>query len=481
MQAPAHSARLRALGLILVLGALIAPAHAEDIDIYAEPNSASDVPNVLFVLDNSANWSADIPAPTCYYKEGGVASGIAPQDQGKKVAIEQCALYNLVDALPVGTSGGPDNNALFRIGIMMLNEPTDGGSGAYPRKAFTPLTTNNKAAFKTLIKSFGRTTDNTNNAELAKEMHEAYLYFKGLAPYQGQSGAKRDTAAFDGNHYNSPAGASCSRNYVIVIANGSTSTSENNTALALLTAAGGDVTPLSYPTSIVKSTDQATWMDEYARFMRSVDVSSNDGSQGIITHTVAVTGASSDGLYPNFMAAVANQGGGTYHSASDADTLLKALLEVFNEIQAVNSVFASASLPVSVIAVLPVLKPVAGAAPSVVPAAQPTQVSTLRESCEVAYVERRRCAAAPFSTTSPSGESLPDGGVPSSWLAQKVLAVVQNDTAFGLMKPVDELTAELPAESTSDRLPSVSRPNWYCLRLPRQRGLASPSGRNMPM
>ena len=48
------------------------------------------------------------------------------------------------------------------------------------------------------------------------------------------------------------------------------------------------------------------------------------------------------------MAAVANQGGGTFHSASDADALLKALLEVFNEIQAVNSVFASASLPVSV-------------------------------------------------------------------------------------------------------------------------------------
>ena len=61
-----------------------------------------------------------------------------------------------------------------------------------------------------------------------------------------------------------------------------------------------------------------------------------------------MTGASSDGLYPNFMAAVANQGGGTFHSASDADALLKSLLEVFNEIQAVNSVFASASLPVSV-------------------------------------------------------------------------------------------------------------------------------------
>ena len=44
------------------------------------------------------------------------------------------------------------------------------------------------------------------------------------------------------------------------------------------------------------------------------------------------------------MKAVANEGGGSYHSAGDADALLKALLEIFNEIQAVNSVFTSASL-----------------------------------------------------------------------------------------------------------------------------------------
>jgi type IV pilus assembly protein PilY1 len=347
MRPLAHPPRTRALSLVLLLCALLAPAHAEDIDIYADPSSATDVPNVLFLLDNSANWSSSIPAAPCFYKEGGVTSAIGPQDQGKKVAIEQCALYNLVDALPVATTGGPDNNALFKIGIMLLNEPSD-GNGAYPRKAFTALTSNNKAAFKTLIKNLGRTTDNTNNAELSKAMYEAYLYFKGLAPYAGELGAKRDTAAFNGNHYASPAGASCSRNYVIFVANGSASNGENNTARALLAAAGGNVSPLSYPTSVVSNSDQSSWMDEYARFLRSADVSSNDGSQGIITHTVAVIGAPSDGLYPNFMKAVASEGGGTFHSASDADTLLKSLLEVFNEIQAVNSVFASASLPVSV-------------------------------------------------------------------------------------------------------------------------------------
>ena len=44
-------------------------------------------------------------------------------------------------------------------------------------------------------------------------------------------------------------------------------------------AAGGDTSQLTYPTSVVKSTDQANWADEFARFMRGADVSSKDGAQ----------------------------------------------------------------------------------------------------------------------------------------------------------------------------------------------------------
>jgi type IV pilus assembly protein PilY1 len=336
--------RRLACGLAIVLG--VGAAYGEDIDIYSEPNTAGDLPNVLFVLDDSANWSSTIPAANCYYKENGVTSSVGPQEQGKKVAIEKCALYNLVDALPVSTSGDADHNALFNLGLMLLNESPY--NGAYPRKAFTALTTNNKAALKTAIAGLSINADKGSNADFAKALHESYLYLKGLAPYQGQLAPKRDTAAFLGNVYNSPALSSCARNYVILIANGAPQGSENNDALALLTGLGGDTSPIAYPTSVVKSTDQKNWADEYARFMRSVDVSARDGSQGIVTHGIAVTGAASDGLYPNFIQGIANAGGGSYHAASDADTLLTSLLQIFSEIQAVNSVFSSASLPVSV-------------------------------------------------------------------------------------------------------------------------------------
>ena len=343
-----HFARFR---LLLVCGALLAigpQASSEDIDVYASISGTTDRPNVLLVLDSSANWSAALPgAANCYYRDNGVLTAVGTGSQGKKMGIEQCALNNLVDALPVNPAvADPSNNALYNIGIMLLNESSV--DGAYPRKAFTPLTTNNKASIKAMIKSLTIQGDRATKGDFAKAMYEAFLYFKGLAPYRGTSGAKWDAAAVGSGRYLSPSLNSCARNYVIFIANGSPSSNENGDALALLGSAGGDTSPITYPTSTVSSSDQANWADEFARFMRGADVSGKDAVQGIVTHGVAVTGAPSDGLYPNFIRSMANQGGGSYHSATDSDTLVQALVEVFNEIQAVNSVFASATLPVSV-------------------------------------------------------------------------------------------------------------------------------------
>lgn len=344
---------LARLALCLALCVVGRPALAEDIDIYTGV-SANSLPNVLLVLDSSANWSTSIPAANCYYRENGVPTTDGPkatspdQEQGKKMAIEKCALYNLIDALPVKETGAPNDDALFNVGFMLLNESPH--AGAYPRQAMTPLTTAAKAAFKTVIKNLAINGDKGSNADFTKALHEAYLYFKGLAPYQGALGTKWDQAAISGGRYVSPAFNSCSRNHIILIANGSPESSENGDARTLLANVGGDTTPI--PTTDyafrVSNNDAANWADEYARFLRNVDVSDQPETQGVITHTVAVTGASSDGLYPNFIEAIAVQAGGTYHAAREADALLEALKSIFNEVQAVNSVFAASSLPVSV-------------------------------------------------------------------------------------------------------------------------------------
>lgn len=347
----------------LVCGVLpTAMAAASDIDVYASSAGTTDRPNVLIALDSSANWSASISgAPNCYYNEGGVPSAIGPTaDQGTKLAIEKCALYNLVDALPVSSSGDAANNALFNIAIMLMNESNNNGS--YPRLRFLPLTTNNKAVFKTLIAAFDKNGDKGNNADYGQLMYEAYLYYKGMAPYNGTLGSKWDHAAVSGGKYVSPSGASCGRNYVIIIGNGSpqNSSPENNVKnllaarvdadLAALSAADRAVLKAAVPTdaSIRLGNDAANWSDEMARFMRLVDVSGKEDVQGIITHAIAVTKGPSDGDFPALMNSIANWGGGNYYEARSADVLVKSLLDIFNQLQAVNSVFASASLPVSV-------------------------------------------------------------------------------------------------------------------------------------
>lgn len=327
-------------------------AYAEDVDLFAgitPPNSG--LPNVLLVLDNSANWSSGSFA-SCFYKENGVVAEtpVGPKasnpgkEQGTKMAIEKCALYNAIDALPTEADGG----AKFNVGFMLFNESPAANSGGYPRQAFLPLTTANKAVLKAKVAALNIGDDKGNNAAFAKALHEAYLYFKGETPYKGTAGTKWDTAAVEGGKYVSPSASSCGRNHIIFIANGGPGEVTNNEARDLLDGLGGNITQINYPTSEVSNSDQGNWADEYARYMRGADVSNKDDAQGIITHGIAVTGHSSDGNYPNFIRAMADYGYGSYFAASDVDQLTVAILDTFSQIQAVNSVFASASLPISV-------------------------------------------------------------------------------------------------------------------------------------
>jgi type IV pilus assembly protein PilY1 len=326
--------------------------YAEDIDLFAGITPVnSGLPNVLIIWDNQARWSANIPGLPCYYKEDGVVTAVGPktdnpgQEQGKKMAIEKCALYNVIDALQADAPVPGNDGAKFNIAIMLFNDK----DGAYPWQRFIPLTRDNKKLLKGKIQGLSIGDVKTNNVDFGSALHEAYLYYKGLAPYKGNSGDINmyDSNAFVDGKYNSPAASSCGRNHVILIA--SDNAASNDKALpGLLAGFGGDNSQISYPTSEITNPDQASLADEYARFMRGADVSNKDEAQGIIVHGVAVTGSNSDGLYPNYIRAIANQGYGDYFSASSADELEVGLSKTFSQIQAVNSVFASASLPISV-------------------------------------------------------------------------------------------------------------------------------------
>jgi type IV pilus assembly protein PilY1 len=337
--------------------------HAEDIDLYVNPGGGgSGVPNVLFILDNTANWSVKIDGlPPCKYVEVDSnfntvlnpdktvkysTDGPAAGDVGTKFSMEQCALHNTIASLPTTAKG----EALFNVGFMLFSEETS-IKGSYPRIAFTAMTPANKGAVLTKIKNLtSGTADKGAGALYSAAMHEAYLYYKGATPDKGSLPTKRDLAAFStAGKYNSPSSTGCNRNYIIFLGNGSPDNSETSSCPAMLAGDGGSMSPATGTTG----GDAANCLDEYARYLYSADFSNKDAIQNVVTHTIAVvdpkfiSNNSTQGFI-SLMKAAAFQGGGQYFQVSDADKLSIGLMDVFNSIQSENSVFASASLPVSV-------------------------------------------------------------------------------------------------------------------------------------
>jgi type IV pilus assembly protein PilY1 len=344
MSASRH--RIATLVLAGALGILATPAAAEDIDIFAGSPYDTDLPNVLIIWDNSANWSANIPVPNCSYVDGGGTKADSPnKEQGTKMAIEKCALYNAIHGLPTQ----PDGSAMFNVALMLFNESPAGISGGYPRQRFLPMTAANKDLLKATIRNITIGGDKGNNAAFTKSLHEAYLMFSKAVPYRGTSGTKYDPLAVLDGRYVGPAGTGCGTNHIIVLANGGPGEVTDNEAMALLSGVGGSTEPLTYPSSLVSNSDQGNWADEYARFLSGTDiVGTKEGTQSVTTHAIAVIGSSSDGRYPNFMQAIATQGGGQYYKASNVSELSDALFNIIPPLKsAKNSAFASASLPVS--------------------------------------------------------------------------------------------------------------------------------------
>lgn len=309
MTGPGIGARLLLWGLLVLAGG----AQAQDTDLFMTNNPNSNVrPNVLIVLDNTANWSQNT---------GGVT----------KFSWEQSALSAVVNGF---------NEGAFNVGLMLFSERGDGNaavSGGYVRSAIREMTAANKSTLQQLILSFDNNRDQGSSAAYAKSMDEAYLYFEGLVARSGDK-IKTDREAFSsGTRYAKPVTDGCAANYVIFISNGPPDNGENNDAKALLASRGGNVTQIS----LTPSGRQASWADEYTRFMNG---------KLIKTFTIEVV-PETNGQGPDntaLLKSMAQNGGGAYKAVFNSEELITVLNDTFKQIQDVNSVFASTALPVSV-------------------------------------------------------------------------------------------------------------------------------------
>ena len=322
----------------IILAAMSTTSTAEDIDLFtgATPPDSTDVPNVLIILDNTANWN-------------------------NAFVNEIAALSSVINSLTVNK---------FRVGLMMFSETGSGNGnpdGGYVRAALRLMDATSKPAYQNLVNSLNVLGDKSNNGKLGLTMAEAYYYFAGQSAYAGHNKAERDYAgntsgtsasnavyALSGNAlssasdtaYESPVNSGCQKNFIIYISNGPVQDNSSDTALAntKLAAAGGKVSEIA----LSPSGSQSGAGDEWARFMAA------SSYPKITTYTVDVDPITT-GQGPGFTAllkSMATQGKGKYFSVNSSvnngSQISEALNHIFSEIQAVNSVFASTSLPVSV-------------------------------------------------------------------------------------------------------------------------------------
>jgi type IV pilus assembly protein PilY1 len=318
---------------MLMLG--LGSVQAEDIDLFVGYNqTTSSAPNVLFVVDNTANWTP-------------------------LFAAEMNALASAFGSL---------TDSKFRVGVMLFSETGGGNSsidGAYLRAGVRLMDSTTKAKYSDLIKSLDVNGDKSNGGKAGKMMAEVYRYLSSGAPLGGNNKVKADyagnvfgtaaskaiyalpgnpLASINSNSYLGPSTANCARTYVIYISNGAAQDNSSDTTVSAnaLRAAGGDTTTIT----LNPSGSQDNMADEWARFLKT--------SMGVNVYTIEAATATG-GQGPGWSAllnSMADQSEGKYYKVAGEANLGQALGgafdDIFSKIQSVNSVFSSVSLPVSV-------------------------------------------------------------------------------------------------------------------------------------
>jgi type IV pilus assembly protein PilY1 len=332
-------------------------AAAEDIELFLVETSTiggdgAGVPNVLIVIDNSANWGATL--------------GPDPEEEGKNLnqeTMERRALTGLLvnsDAL----------DGKMRIGLMSFTH----GNSPRGGKVLAPVRDLNedaKSKFGFILNKANEgkagALAGTNNAPLAMMLHEAYRYFGGHAPWSGTQdtvGGQPDYAVAaigtDGNYISPALDGECSKNAILLVTNGGPDSGENNSAEARLRALGGVMPDDPITLARAYNSYESNWSDEFARFLATTNVTPGvDGDRSIITYVLDVYPPLAEGETEDkqsrpwrgargIMRSIAYQGNGRYYAVTSAEEFMAAFEGVIEEIQAVNSVFAATSLPVSV-------------------------------------------------------------------------------------------------------------------------------------
>jgi len=112
-------------------------------------------------------------------------------------------------------------------------------------------------------------------------------------------------------------------------------------------AATAVITVEATGTSVTPGSNDARYTDEWSKFLFTTDVSEATGQQNVRTYTIDVFKDQQDARQTALLFNMAKVGGGRYYQATSEAAILNALREILVEVQAENSIFAAAALPVS--------------------------------------------------------------------------------------------------------------------------------------
>jgi type IV pilus assembly protein PilY1 len=369
--------RILPTALVAAIAAVLSPlVCAEDIDIYAPAinQQIGGAPDLMILLDTAADWHSSVTftCPTV----NGVQPTATNSKAGSVSGIVQCALYQAAYSLgQTPALAGNINIGLMRYNIGSNGAKSDGisntgqtftGNGGtlkFPSVIGTPgpnpqplpviggaagsTGATNLANLLTAVQALDSSGDSSNNENMGQALQEVWAYYAAKVGMSSES----YTGLVNNNF--------CRRNFQVFIAGAFHSTKSGanvdwSTPLQAAGATSAQLQPVVIP--LPNNGYQGKGGGpEWARFMYQTDLSNGQdpsGIENIVTYTIIVT----DGTNPNFvsyMQAMATNGGGKAFVVNTGDAnpgqeLANDLLQIFGEVEAVNSVFSSVSLPLSV-------------------------------------------------------------------------------------------------------------------------------------
>ncbi len=342
-------------------------AYGEDIDLFTGVNPAGgNIPTVMLYMHNTRNSNASV-VHGCTYNDGSGAPALGDTVGG----MEQCAMVNAL----LSIKQNPTLLGRLKVGLMAFNNSQNfsnfdngsasigNGNGECGYMTYVPTKVDSAGIDKLVanIKSYADNSYLVPKRAVGDGMASAWAMLNGL---------QDDCADIDYSALGSVA-TEC-RDAVIVYIGNLTKT----TAKAEDTPSGGGRVDTLLKSQLTSAFNYATesaqyelftspiavtglkdnglyQADDWARFMKRVNTDdSAQNDRNITTYTIGVYDpALQSKLFDqfNFLGSMATQGGGKAFTvqASQSQGFEDILTQIFTEVQAVNSVFSSATLPVS--------------------------------------------------------------------------------------------------------------------------------------